>query len=366
MAESRGGGVSGRRGTLAGTSGSGRQEPSIQGAGGHNQPAKRLSARAPAQPPVVQPDLGPAAELEPQLVEDGGALEDAPAPIPAPVAVPGHRQPVPRVSGRAAPPAAASTRSSRRSAVGRPDDGAPVKKKVRGVGKELMICFGILGFMALTAVVLYIVLSGRNKEIIIRVTEQKDIFKRNMKLGFDSYQRAETVGLLYVLGKEPTATDDKLFGPFKSDDKIYNVVYDRVYKDRRNQPKTEQKAMHTDRLRVDSIEKSEEDKDSGVRVKYGLAENKTIPIVIASKMIKGPKDDNANMGGSITVIAKAEADEVFEKAKKPKATPEKAEKPEKVEKPAEKPADKVEKPADKVEKPADKVEKPADKAEKKE
>jgi hypothetical protein len=329
MAERKG--ASGRRAALGAPAGDGQQEPSIQGPSGRPQPAKRPSARVPAQQPVVDPDFEPVAQPEPEPAEDGGPFAEPAAADVAPAAFPSPRQPMPPVSGRMASPAASAARAGRRSGAVRMDGGPPIKKKVRGVGKELMVSFGVIGLMAVAALVVYIVVSRSNREKTRWQEEQAKILESNMKLGFDSYQRAENAGLLFVMGKDEKAADDKLFGPFRGDDKIYNVLYDRIYKDRRNKPMTEQKAMFADRRTgVGSIEKFKE--ENGVRVNYGFAENKTIPIVIARKMIKQTPGDNANLGGEITVIVKAATDHIFENAKKPKTGPEKTEKTENAQK----------------------------------
>jgi len=198
--------------------------------------------------------------------------------------------------------------------------GVSSKRKVRGVGKELMICFGVIAVLAVAAVVLFFVQRSHNVIIIRKIEVLKEIFERNMKLGFDTYQRAENAGLLFVTGKDDKATDDKLFGAFKSDSKIYNVIFDRIYKDKKNQTKTEQRSMFKDRLRIESIE-SKGREENGVSANYGFAEDKTIPIVVAKKFIKPVQGDSANLGGAIMVIAKAESDDVFENAKKPRAAP---------------------------------------------
>lgn len=197
------------------------------------------------------------------------------------------------------------------------------------MGKELLLCFGVLALMGIGAVVLGVIRSGQAKKVTDIKGERERIFNDNMKLGFDMYQKAETIGLLWVMGKDDKATDDKLFGPFKNDDKVYNIVYDRNYKDKKNASKMEQKAMFPDRLRVEKVEHGKE--DNGIRVSYGLADNKSLCIVLASKPIKPQEGDSANLGGMITIIAKAEQDDFFTKAKTAKSPAEKAKEAEKKE-----------------------------------
>jgi len=270
-----------------------------------------------AAPQIVYPAAPqPAAPAAPRPSTRGVAVTPPSARMaPAPQAVPAGGN---RVSARRAAPVSAAES-------GRPA-GVNIGRRAAYVGKPLLLCFAILGVMAVTAGVLYVIRSRQTRDIKRIQTEEQEIFERNMALGFDKYRTARNAGLLFVMGKdkaEGQALEDKLFGPFRNDDKVYNVIYDRNFKDRRNLQQTEQKAMFRDRLRVDSIEHGKE--DSGVRVIYGFAENKTVTIVISREPIKAETGDNANLGGMITVIAKAESDKFFDKAKQPKVVPEKKE-----------------------------------------
>jgi hypothetical protein len=358
------------------SSNSGRQVAASSGSSGRLAPATRTSGRGqiplppaqplpppmplPVQPPMIQRPVAPrpssqaviiqppAIQPPPQQRPSGRLPAQQPSgsgrlPVQQPsgsgrlsVQTPSGRLPVQTPSGRMpqamAAPAAASNRSSRRGSV--PVDAAQapslsVRKRARGVGKELLICFAVLGFMGVGAVVLGVIRSGQAKKVSVIKDERERIFNDNMKLGFDTYQKAETAGLLWVMGKDDKATDDKLFGLFKNDDKIYNIVYDRNYKDKKNASKMEQKAMVSDRLRIDKVERGKE--DNGIRVSYGLADNRTRCIVIASKPIKAQEGDSANLGGMITIIANAEQDDFFLKAKTAKSAAEKAKEAEKKE-----------------------------------
>lgn len=322
--------ASGRQ-EVPGSSGSGRQPAPQPGSSGRIPPATRTSGRGQvpqaAPPQIIQP--GPAQIIQPapqgapppilqplpQPRPVSARLPVQPAANAVPVARPSSRQPVASPSGRMAP--AASTRPSRRLAA---ESGAPVKKRIRGVGKELMICFAVLSVLAVVAVVLGVIRSRQKRDAARIIKDREEAFEHNMKLGLETYQRAENAGLLFVMGKEQTP-DEKLFGPFKNDDKVYNIIFDRVYKDKKNNVKTEQKAMFVDRLKVESVEHGRE--ENGIRINYGLAENKTVPIVIARKPVKPAEGDSANLGGNITIIARAEPDEYFEKAKTAKSAAEK-------------------------------------------
>jgi hypothetical protein len=211
------------------------------------------------------------------------------------------------------------TRSTRRGGI---EGASSARRRAQGVGKELMICFGVIGVLAVAAVVIFFIQNARNSKIKDQIRIQNELFEKNMRLGFDSYKRAENAGLLFVMKGEAT-TDDKLFGPFKSDEKIYNILYDRMYKDKKNKDQREQKAMFKDRLKIETMERAKGAEENGVSVGYGFAEERATPLVIAKKFIKPAPGDNANLGGTITVIAKAEWDHIFESAKNQKAAVEK-------------------------------------------
>lgn len=212
---------------------------------------------------------------------------------------------------------ASAQRSGRAAADGDPKrGGAPVRKKVRGSGKELMIAGGVIGLLAIVALVMYSKRSSEDAERKKTQVEQEAIFNNNMQAGFRALVRAENVGAQYVVGKEADITPDKLFGPFRSDDKVYNVIYDRNFKGER-QPGSEQKAMFPERLKLGRMEQHSRE-EGGAKCCYGLVDGST-PVVVATKPYKSADGDAVNLGGLITVIVKAESDRKFENARNPKA-----------------------------------------------
>jgi hypothetical protein len=220
---------------------------------------------------------------------------------------------------------ASAARSSRRAPVPVPPDeirstsGSVRGTAARGLRKEILICFSVLGVLCIGTVILGVTRWQARKKVLIELERQQQIYENNLKRGFDAYQRAEAAGLLFVIKGEATS-DSALFDALKRDELIYNVVYDRNYKDRHNAVRSEQKAMAPDRHKVETIEKWSKD-DLEVHCSYGFAEDRTMPVVIASKNIKSLNGDTANLGGKITVVVKAENDLKFENAKKPKAAP---------------------------------------------
>ncbi|MGD0091274.1 MAG: hypothetical protein ABSE73_15260 [Planctomycetota bacterium] len=201
--------------------------------------------------------------------------------------------------------------------------GASVRKKVRGPGKELLVCFGVIAVLALAALLLNKQRTQEKLEAEEHKEAQEKIFKLNLERGFTTYRRAEAVGLNYVGTGEKTE-DAQLFGPFKNDDRVYNVIYERTYKaEKRNAlgeivGESEKKAMYPGRN--PSVEIGNfSGKDAGVTCCYGLAENKTIPLVVARKTIPPKEGDAVNLGGTITVLVKADDDDRFEGVRHPKA-----------------------------------------------
>jgi hypothetical protein len=280
-------------------------------------PATSSSAR-------VQPAARPSARLQPP----------GPAPTPS-----GRMQQQPSASGRmvasasgrsAAPaPASQSARArasvpSGRSARGGAAEqgGKPGKYKKRRGGPELIIAFGVISLLGISAAVLGVMRNKQKADVEGTIKTQQDIFDRNIKLASDSFERADQVGRLYVMGKEPNAVPDakeldpavktKLFGSFQTDSNVYNVIYDWNYKDKKQKVKTRQEFLYPDRVRIEKMDHGKE--ENGVRFNYGFADGKTTPIIIASKSVKPQEGDQANTGGMITVIVKAEKDNVFEKA----------------------------------------------------
>lgn len=205
--------------------------------------------------------------------------------------------------------------------------GQPIKKKQRG-GPELLYAAGIILVLGVTALIIGITKNGeRAKNEEIKNAAEK-VFHENMDLGKKAFQIANTGGLLFVMGKEegipdkkealPQKLDEKLFGLLRSDPKVYNAIYERNYKDKRNKEQTDQRALYPDKLSMFTMPDVGET-DHDVKLMYGFAENKAVPVVIASKNINPEPNDAANLGGQITIIVKAANEARFERALKPRA-----------------------------------------------
>ncbi|HYG76314.1 MAG TPA: hypothetical protein VEK08_15015 [Planctomycetota bacterium] len=286
MAESKR--VSGRQVAPSGTSG---RAPAATSTSGRMAPQNSGSGRMPAS--------------------TSGRAPAAPAPVSRSKMT--AASPAPRASG-------ASARISRRDQGD--GGGRPIKKKQRG-GPELMIAGGVIALLGIVAAVIYVNKSKKINDVESGKREQQELFDNNMKLGFDYYMKAENSGLPYVLGREKDdiINDEqklasRLFSQFQGDDKVYNVLFERRYKDKKAKEKTDQKFMFPDKNRIERVDRGTE--MNKVRVTYGFAENKSIPLVWAEKIIPSEQGDQANLGGKITVLVKATEDNVLRAAKERK------------------------------------------------
>jgi hypothetical protein len=223
-------------------------------------------------------------------------------------------------SGRAVPAAQSGTpRAVRLPSAEKKQAGTSVRKKVRGTGKELLTAFAILAALGVFALIWWKQNERALQENKDSAAEQERIFKQNLQRGFDAYKRAESAGLSYVTAGE-AAPDDKLFGPFRNDDSVFNAIYDRNYKSEHEVVMGEQKAMYKERtaiLRLDDYFKLDE--VTGVRCCYGFTSDKRQPLVVASKLVRPKEGDQVNLAGTITIVVKAENDDRFERARRPKA-----------------------------------------------
>ena len=273
-------------------------------------------------------------------------MQAAPIPAPAPVArpsaqvirAPSGRAPAsassaksiapaeiaPRASSaRVAPAGRGSAKSQRNERAG---GGGGGKKKVRG-GPELLIAAGVLGLLAVVCIAFYVMRTNERQAAESELEKRISVETRNWKKALESFDKAYNAGQQYIVGKEEFSPE-KHQNPFKADPEIINVIYEKNYKDKKAANKTDVKSVDETRLTLYPMNKSKEEGD--IRLSYGFADSaKNIPVIIATRSIKGPEGDQANLGGKITVVIKAENDHNFDNARNIKP-------PEKKEKPAEK------------------------------
>lgn len=201
-------------------------------------------------------------------------------------------------------PARPSGRKANVSARGGGGVDQPKKKgKAKAVGgKELLIAFGVIALLA--AVVIFKSMSTNSQ--IKAVNDAKEAKEqaqiKNYEAAEKAVRAAEDKGALLLVGKEEF-DEGKHFGSFKADPGIYNVIYERTYKDKKGEEKHFHKALYPDKLTFMKTGYGKE--ENGVRINYALAENKTVNVVMGVKNLKLPENDNLNVNAMVTVIVKA-------------------------------------------------------------
>ena len=271
-------------------------------------PAARPSVRAPAAAPAHEGGLvqGPAQPRPSARTQAPSPSGRAAAQQPTHQHIqPAGNQVLELDGGRASSARMAARTSSRTSSR------SGSHKKVRS-GPELLIAAAVLGGLGVLAVVMYFVKQNQVRDVESKLEQRVEVLNRNWKMAQEKFQTAYNTGLTFVMGKEEVS-EDILKAPFLGDDKIYNVIFIRNYKDNKNKDKTQVVTIDQGRMRIEKMgNPSKEDGD--LKMNYALAEGRTLPIVVAERFIKPEKDDKANMGGTITIIVKAEKDHNFEKA----------------------------------------------------
>jgi len=273
---------------------SGRQAPaSVSGRAAAPSPSGRMPVAPPTARPASSARMAPAA--------------------PAPTSSSG------RVSARVAPPppAAPARASARKSAGGigrtRGEDGGK-KKKVRPMGgKELLLAAA--GIAILAGIVMFLAFrnSSRQKAANDAVTAAAEAEKNNYDAAEKTFNLAFEKGHNLLFGKEEF-NEAKHFGGFRSDNNVYNVIYERRFKDKKGNEKPQQNAMYPDKLSLMKTEYGTE--REGIRINYALADGKATNVVIATKNLKPPEGDTLTVSASLTIIVKAPVeDPKFDKAR---------------------------------------------------
>jgi hypothetical protein len=171
-----------------------------------------------------------------------------------------------------------------------------------GSGKFLAIFLGVIVLLVGICAALYLVKSDETTKMTRKNKQLEDIRQQNIDRAYQAYQRAHSVGLNFVTGRDPMASDDTLFGPFRGDPNIYNVVYTRNYKDKARDTFT-QKMM--DKSRGNIGEAASGIMKDGINIKKGKANGGADPIMTARKSYPNDPADKVNQGGEIFVIVTA-------------------------------------------------------------
>ncbi|MCX7804120.1 MAG: hypothetical protein N3A38_02915 [Planctomycetota bacterium] len=222
--------------------------------------------------------------------------------------VSGRGRPSSRQTSRGAQPVPAQGISSRETRASRRST------RTGSGGKELVICVAIIAVLVVICAVVYVVQSGaRDKQERYQRAETK-----YYEEGFDRvaarFAAAEEAGRKFCMGEEPNADpsnpemrkvlEEKLFGPFRGDADVYNVLYDRMYK-RGTRSYPDQRWMHEGLTKYDAIKTQIR---NGVQLQFGYVDSKskTQPVFAARKSYSpANKDDKVNLGGQIVLVMKA-------------------------------------------------------------
>jgi len=173
-----------------------------------------------------------------------------------------------------------------------------------GSGKFLAIFLGVIVLMVSVCAVLYVVKNTERSKVERGIREKERIREQNIDRVYQAFLKAHSAGKNFVTGVDPNATDDQLFGPFRGDSTIYNIVYTRNFKDQKTRDTFAQKMMDPSRKNIAeggiTIPKGD-----GVQIKKGKV-NSEDPIMTARKAYTSDPADKVNQGGEILVIVTAQ------------------------------------------------------------
>lgn len=170
----------------------------------------------------------------------------------------------------------------------------------KGDGMVIGIALGVIALMIVGAIVVY----SNNKSKIQQADDTKRRIEKareeNEMRGLKYMQRALEAGAAYIRGETPEATDDALFGSLRGEADIYNVIFERNYKDRRNKSQTEQKKMNGN---TSYNQTSQDWKKEDITVHTGTASDGQA-LVVSKRMVPAKEGDKANLGGWVIVMVK--------------------------------------------------------------
>jgi hypothetical protein len=170
-----------------------------------------------------------------------------------------------------------------------------------GSGKFLAIFLGVIVLMVTVCAVLYVTQSAKKSKAEQEKNKLERIREQNIDRVYQAFMKAHSAGKNFVTGVDPSATEDQLFGPFRGDSTIYNVVYTRNFKDKARDTFA-QKMMDPGRKNI--AEYGNTTVKEGVQIKKGKV-NGEDPIMTARRNYASDPADKVNQGGEILVIVTA-------------------------------------------------------------
>jgi hypothetical protein len=262
------------------------------------------------QAPLVQPQQfvqrQQAPLVQPQQYAQQEQVEQEQVPLVEPVAQRG--------------PHSSKKMSARASSIrGKSDAGGGAKKKLP---TELVIAAVVLTIMGVTALSLYYYKSGAQRNADREKEQRLKIETENFKTAIDIFPTVENQIKAWFTGKIEL-TNDELVKLFGSNDKIYNVILVRNSKSKQGQDESKSLSMNKDRTNPAQLSNKSKE-DNGVSYVYAMGENRSVCLVMGKKTVSGDETNKAFLGGSITILVKAQEDEAFKAGKTGKTAEEKA------------------------------------------
>jgi hypothetical protein len=170
-----------------------------------------------------------------------------------------------------------------------------------GGGRFLAVFLVVIVLLVAVCAALYV---ARTRERI-RI-DHGDEIDRQAKVesegrAYEYAMKAHVAGANFVTGRDLNVTDDQLFAPFRGDDKVYNVVYTRNYRER-GQSRFVQRML--DKNRRSLREAGTGIVRESVQIKKGAAEGADC-VMTARRTYASDPADKVNEGGEILVVVYA-------------------------------------------------------------
>lgn len=181
---------------------------------------------------------------------------------------------------------------------------------------EVWVCLGGLLILGLICGIYYVSKASAHR--------QKELFAKTLDKYFDDafesannkFIAAESVGAKFCLGEDADRDpgdeaakkrlEDRLFGPFRNDDTVYNVIYSRSYK-KNQKTYPDQRFLYDGRTKWGLTPKQKTVKDVSLQMASVEDGSKKLTLFTAKKnYMPTNKEDKVNLGGEITVVVKVD------------------------------------------------------------
>ena len=169
-------------------------------------------------------------------------------------------------------------------------------------GRFLAVFLVVIVLLVVVCASLYMVKESarrRREEVDWRRKVKKD---ETSLRAYGCFVKAYSTGLSFVTGRKTDMTDDQLFAPFRGDEKVYNVVYTRNFRDQRGRSTFDQRIL--DKSRTNIQESGTTVSREAVLMKAGKLSDDT-PIMTARRTYAPEPGNTTSEGGEILVIVYA-------------------------------------------------------------